>query len=298
MTGQIITVANSKGGVGKTTTCVSLAEGFAAEGRKVLLIDLDMQANASMLVFGAEGDERLFQAISEEKTVTEYLNENFFGEALVPLSEFITHRASDVSHAGRQLDISLVASSPGLRRTERELIYVLTEKGYAMRAIESRVGNRLRRDLNKLREQYDMIICDCPPGISAMTESVLATSDLIIVPTIPDFMSTLGLDLFTGDVMSHLRDRGVERKPLVLATRYTSSPHQRIVLKAMTEGGGDPDSEYTLLDTTIPSSPDFAVNPIELGPQPTLGQKWGGDALVILNALLMEVKDHLHEPAH
>ena len=52
MSARVISIANSKGGVGKTTTCVSLAEAFAAEGRRTLVVDLDMQANASLLVFG------------------------------------------------------------------------------------------------------------------------------------------------------------------------------------------------------------------------------------------------------
>lgn len=289
MSGKIISIANSKGGVGKTTTCVSLAEAFAAEGRRTLVVDLDMQANASMIVFGRGGDERLYEAIAEHKTVTDYLDENFFGEKQMRLSEFITPRASDVTHAGRTLDISLVASSPGLRRTERSLIYELTSQGFAMRAIEGKVGNRLTQDMNKLRSDYDIILCDCPPGISAMTETVLALSDLLIVPTIPDFMSTLGLDLFVGDVIPQLNRDSGDGMPYVLATRYTDSAHQRIVLAAMCDGAESGDTDYSMLNTIIPATPDFAVNPIELGEAPTLAQKWPGDALGVLDNLHQEL---------
>ncbi|MEM9226198.1 MAG: ParA family protein, partial [Pseudomonadota bacterium] len=59
MLGRVISVANSKGGVGKTTTTVSLAEAFAAAGLKTLIVDLDSQANASLLIFGEDGDDHL-----------------------------------------------------------------------------------------------------------------------------------------------------------------------------------------------------------------------------------------------
>ncbi|MEN0078611.1 MAG: AAA family ATPase [Pseudomonadota bacterium] len=293
MSGKIISIANSKGGVGKTTTCVSLAEAFAAEGRRTLVVDLDMQANASMIIFGRGGDERLYEAIAGHKTVTDYLDENFFGERLVPLSDFATHRASDVSHQGRTLDISLVASSPGLRRTERALIYELTSQGYSMHAIEGRVGQRLTSDLKQLKTVYDIILCDCPPGISAMTETVLAISDLLVVPTIPDFMSTLGLDLFIGDVLPQLNRDAGDGMPHVLATRFTGSDHQRIVLNAMCEGAEGGETEYDMLKTIIPATPDFAVNPIELGHAPTLAQKWPGEALGVLDGLHREVSEIL-----
>lgn len=289
MSGKIISVANSKGGVGKTTTCVSLAEAFAAEGRRVLVVDLDMQANASMIVFGRAGDERLYESIASHKTITDYLDENFFGEKMMRLSEFVTNRASDVTHTGRTLDISLVAASPGLRRTERSLIYELTAQGYNMHAIEARVGNRLSQDLEKLRGEYDIIVCDCPPGISAMTETVLSICDLLIVPTIPDFMSTLGLDLFVGDVIPQLSQESGEGQPYVLATRYADTPHQRIVLNAMFEGAEGGETEYAMFATIIPATPDFAVNPIELGHAPTLAQKWPGEALATLDSLHKEV---------
>ncbi len=293
MSGRVISVANSKGGVGKTTTTVSLAEGFASSGFKTLVVDLDSQANASLLIFGEDGDDRLFDAINAYTSVSDYLRENFLGESLSHLRDHIVPAASDVTSAGKLLDISLSPATPGLRRAERELIYTLTEQGYAMTAIEGRVGLRMRQDMADLRKEYDIIVCDCPPGISAMTEATLSASDLIIVPTIPDFMSTLGLDLFTGDIISSLKRREIQNRPVVLATKFDGSNHQNMVLEAMREGAQAEDREYDMFETVIPNRPEFAANPVELGASPTLSQKWPGDALSVIETLYQEVQGRL-----
>ena len=122
MLGRVISVANSKGGVGKTTTTVSLAEAFAAEGYKTLVVDLDSQANASLLIYGENGDERLYDAIRNYTNVSDYLRENFLGECFAHMTKFIVPQASDVTFMGKALDLSLVPATPGLRRAERELI--------------------------------------------------------------------------------------------------------------------------------------------------------------------------------
>ncbi len=293
MSARIISIANSKGGVGKTTTCVSLAEAFAASGMRALVIDLDMQANASLLVFGHSGDQHLFRAIEDQATISDWLLENFSGGEQRRLGEFIVTDASDVTFKGQPLNLDLLASSPRLRKTERELIYERTRSGYSMEALQNQVGNRLRDDLKLLQPEYDVILFDCPPGISVMTETVLAASDLIIVPTIPDFMSTLGLDLFTGDIMKNLRNRQINRLPVVLATRYDDSNHQRIVLSAMRESSKVKEAEFEIFDTIIPSRQGFATNPIELGPDPSLAAKWPGDALPTIEKLLGEVRGKL-----
>ncbi|MEZ6013406.1 MAG: AAA family ATPase [Hyphomonas sp.] len=293
MSARVISIANSKGGVGKTTTTVMLAEAFAAEGRRTLVVDLDTQANASLLVFGHEGDEHLFQAINDYATISDWLLENFEANEQKRLSEFVVTDASDVTANGKALPLDLVPSSPRLRKTERELIYHLTDQGYSMEALQNQVGRRLRDDFGLLKSKYDIILCDCPPGISVMTETVLAASHLIIVPTIPDFMSTLGLDLFTGDVMHNLRERDVKKLPMVLATRYDHSTHQQVVLNAMREAAAAQEAEFSMFKTVIPMKPGFATNPIELGPNPTLEAKWPGDALAVIRDLLAEVKANI-----
>jgi len=293
MSARVISSANTKGGVGKTTTCVSLSEAFAASGMRTLLIDLDTQANASLLVFGHAGDEHLFRAINDYATISDWLLVNFSGGEQRRLSEFIVTNASDVTFKGKPLALDLIPSSPRLRNTERELIFNLTKKGYSMEALQNQVGKRLRDDLNLLKMQYDVILFDCPPGISVMTETVLAASHLIIVPTIPDFMSTLGLDLFTGDIMKNLRDRDIATLPVVLATRYGATAHQQVVLGAMRDASSAKETEFAMFKTVIPDKTGFATNPIELGPDPTLEAKWPGEALNIVEQLLGEVREKL-----
>lgn len=294
MSGRVIAIANSKGGVGKTTTTVSLAEACAASGHKTLIMDLDFQSNASLLVFGNEGDDLLYDAIRGQKTVSDYLKQNFLGGDGKHLEHFIVKGASDVQHKGETLQIDLVPATPGLREVERELIYTFTERGFDLGAIEQLVREVLQPDLDQMRDVYDVVIADCPPGISAMTEAFLLNADLIVVPTIPDFMSTMGVDVFCGEITRKLSQHGEdELVPWILPTKFEGTPKQTRVLDAMRENAAIELSEYKIFETVIPNRTEFAVDPFELGDEPTLAQKWPGEALARIDALYSEVKEQI-----
>ncbi|MEW6767830.1 MAG: AAA family ATPase [Pseudomonadota bacterium] len=296
----MIAVANMKGGVGKTATVVSLAEALAAHNKKVLVIDLDSQASAS---FSLAGDEELSQLIDKEKTVEDYMLANL-SRSQKALKKFIRSSVSNVYHLNKTLDLSLVPSSIQLRYLEREIVYELTNAGFSMSAIEGRTLTMLQRDLKNLREDYDFILFDCAPGISAFTEVAIRLSDLVIVPTIPDRLSTLGLPAFCNSVWRSPRNKFNKmpvpsRPPWVLFTivRSTVKAHQETMTN-LREEASSKNSAFKTFDTTVPQSAAIpkalALHPgNETTAYPTYASKWGGlDSM--LDTLVSEVKGELN----
>ena len=178
--GKVIAVVNMKGGVGKTTTVVSLSETLAAVLQEpILVIDVDAQASAS---FCLAGDKALTDLIKDDRTVDAYFEGALLNGPRRQIEALICSQVSDVTHAGENLDVSLLASSTELRITEREIIYNLTAKGYSLNAIEGQTTKILSKDIEKLRKKYSYILVDCAPGISAFTSAAVALADLVIVP--------------------------------------------------------------------------------------------------------------------
>lgn len=293
MAGKLISVANMKGGVGKTTTVVSLAEALSADDpdASILVVDLDPQASASVSL---AGDNLLAKMIMDGRTVEAFLEDRLINKDGTCLTPKVHPTVSQTTHCGTQLDISFLPCGPDLRMIERQIIYELSEKSLSMKAIEGQIWKLFTQEFLPLANKYDYIIFDCPPGISPISEAAIRESNLVIVPTIADFLSVYGLKAFLKILWKEPKT-GLPRPrlPHVLITRWQANIRQfREVLEQLEDASGLADAEIGLFKTKLQQSAELAR---ALKPEgtPTFRQKYGS-VTTTLDELVTEVKGMLN----
>jgi len=157
--GKILGLVNQKGGVGKTTTAINLAACLAIEGLKVLLVDCDPQANCSSGLG--------FQRDDNRHSIYDVL----MGDA--PAAQVIL-----------PTEITLLSLLPGSKN--------LTGANIELAGAEDR-ALRLRRALEPIQCNFDLVILDCPPALDLLTLNVLAASDTLIVPMQAEYFALEGI---------------------------------------------------------------------------------------------------------
>jgi chromosome partitioning protein len=293
VSGKVIAVANMKGGVGKTTTVVTLAEALAASGAPVLVVDLDPQASASICF---AGDDLLAQLIENGRTIDAFLEDRLLGHERIDLSRSIHMQISDVTFRGQLLPIALLASSPSLRLLEREIVFDLTQQGHSLNAVVGHLFRLLESQLKKAARVYDYIIMDCAPGISALTEVGIRTADMVIVPTIPDYLSTYGLQAFcksmwTGQIAEWTK-LPIPPRARVLITRRKSTREQNKTVARMRNEPLSQDPAFDLFETEIPEA--AAIAEAFSKRMPTFYTKWGPAIVTVLSRLSDETREALN----
>ena len=155
---KIISVINQKGGVGKTTTVINLGAGLSMSGKKILVIDLDPQGNATTGL-------GLSNMSESESTIYSVLNGN--------------KKISDVIQNTRFKNLDLITSNVDLSGLEVETA------GDSRRAFK--LKDELSSILNDSRASYDYILVDCPPSLSLLTIMALVASNSLVVPLQTEF---------------------------------------------------------------------------------------------------------------
>lgn len=180
---KVVSIINYKGGVGKTTITTNLAADLAQRGRRVLVIDLDPQTNLTFSFLKVEEWKNNYE---EDMTIKYWFDSIIDGTKPVPtFKDLIVRKANlDIicSHLGLiDVDIELAAGlSAGTERQHRNNFI----KTYSY----------IKNELNTLRDDYDVVLIDCPPNFSIVTKNALLASDYFIVPAKMDYLSTLGIN--------------------------------------------------------------------------------------------------------
>ena len=187
-----LAVANRKGGVGKSTISVMLAHALSVHGgKRVLLIDLDSQCNASLILMGGQGWN---EARKAGRTIADYFYDLFDG---IPADarDYVVKNVGDVAAAnGKPAPISLVPGSLLLEDIQGELYLRQAAQSTNPDVVASRVRGRMESLIRRFESDYDVVILDCAPGLSFAALAALKTADKVIVPFRPDYVSQLAVD--------------------------------------------------------------------------------------------------------
>ncbi len=175
--GKIIAIVNQKGGVGKTTTSINLSAALGILGKKVLMIDLDPQGNATTGVGIEKRDigSSIYEVLTMKSSI-----ENAIVKTKSP-------------------NLSIIPAYLNLAGAEMELIEL--EKKYKDSEIKFNRIMRLKDELSKISDRYDYILIDCPPSLTTLTMNALAAANSVLIPVQCEYYALEGIMQLINTIM-------------------------------------------------------------------------------------------------
>ena len=222
--GRIIAVANQKGGVGKTTTVINLSAALAESGQRVLAVDMDPQGNLSSGLGCARGS---FEAGTYELIM---------GDA----------RSDEAIRSTETENLFLLPSDVNLSGAEIELLDT-----------ESR-ESALKAQLDKVKNDYDFIIIDCPPSLSILTVNALTAADSVLVPLQCEYYALEGLSQMINTI--ELIKKRMNRNLRIEGVVFTMYDNRNNLCKQVVENVRASLDEH-IYDTVIPRNVRLAEAP-------------------------------------
>jgi chromosome partitioning protein len=194
---RVLVVSNQKGGVGKTTTAISLGAALVARGQRILIIDLDPQANATSGL-GVAKNGAIHSVLLKEQ----------------PISESVAH--TDLE------GLDLIPSGPDMAGAEVELVPVMAREF------------RLRSALRAASHLYDTVLVDCPPSLGLLTVNALAAGDGVVIPVQCEYYALEGLAQLL-DTIEAVRQRLNERLEVLAIVLTMEDRRNRLSMQVIEE---------------------------------------------------------------
>jgi chromosome partitioning protein len=192
----VVSLINLKGGVGKTTTTVQLAECLVAEfGKKVLVVDLDPQTNATIALI----DEAKWEGLNGAgQTIAQLFKDKLENTATFSIATAVQNGVSNL----RLGNLSLLPSSIDLIQVQDRMGDIAHKTGFTLNPMEV-----LKITVAPILDQFDYVLIDCPPNLGFITRNGIEISDYYLIPTIPDTLSTYGIP----QIVRSIHDFGLQR---------------------------------------------------------------------------------------
>jgi len=241
---KIVSMINWKGGVGKSTATLNIGAGLAKfsefENSRVLLVDLDPQTNLSYSSMGV--DDYIKWAYTDENSTLKDLYNDYLNNE----DDFDVNDALVKDEIKSKSNFHLLPS-------HLDLIFIdmkLARKKEGSTELEMMAGEELNRLsilsnlFKEIEKNYDYIICDCPPNFNLVTQNAIFASESYIIPALPDFLSTVGMQQIVQEV-SKLNER--VRKYINLydeTIMYTDTELKGIIFTRVKEYGGRPKASH------------------------------------------------------